>query len=63
MDKMADLESKTDMRKSAKNNENERQRFIALLKVDYFICNKTTYIFGKYIKQAFVSYINNCLSI
>ena len=62
MDKMADLESKTSMPKRAKKKENECQRFIASLKVGCFIYNKTIYIFGKYMKQAFISYINKCLS-
>ena len=56
---MAELEHKTGMRKRAKKNENECQRFIALLKVSCFIYNKTIYIFRKYMKQAFISYIDN----
>ena len=61
---MADLESKTSAWKRVKKNEREGQNFMALLNTSSFICiqKRSIFIFGKYMKQAFVSYMNNCLS-
>ena len=43
-------------------SEKEGQHFIPSLMVSSFIYNKNIYISGKYMKRAFISYINKRLS-
>ena len=55
MNKIPNLERKTGVQKREKMNGS------ALLKVSSFAYNKIFYTFKKYMKQAFVSYVNKHL--
>ena len=55
---MADQERKTDDGKEQKR----RLALYSFVDGEFFIYNKNIYISGKYMKRAFISYINKCLS-